>query len=795
MKTASREYKSSMASQVRNRSFVNISFGNIDVKAGTDGVWVGDHLSWSTYPDINYDHIYNATAVTLELNRWTLNGTQEIHPNTAKNYGWISTAMTDANGSIGDYAVIGSAAINEGVIAPTNPSADSVLKMERTFANAHSLSGVTITFDTLTNEWPLSGVLTFTDESDNEYTAAFQPTGITTPVTLLKEGVKKVSIAITNMLPYRRMRVLTTIWGIGTTFTNEDLVNLTETNDVDPMSRRLPSEKLTFTVLDYEHKYDPDNPEGMYSTINRGAPIEISYGYELDSGDIEWLKGDTYSLENKPTFKNSKVTFTGTGLLATLTDKYYRGALGRKTFYSLAEDVLEDAGLNPLPSGDDPWDIDDSLMSMYTITPLPIQSHAASLQMIAHATNCRLFTDEDNVIHIKPFGVTPVGIFDGEFTDNGHLWYSSWSNVDYGTPPDYTYATLELNRWVLGGNQLIASNDTVALGYVSSQMSDVDGNFTAKPNFTKWFNVTHDVPKTVYTFDSAMEEYPETISVDYRDASGGRIASGTKTVTESPVEVVPAVPIEDCSYIIVTLDKTRIPYRRFRVTKMEYFETDFSLTLDSVKQNTPATSKLERLKDVTVAVYSSNPTTQPIEYSNGVDIASMSNTQNVAYRTSKLFEGDTTETNLHVEFQLARDIRIYVNGVDVTSTHTNDIFARAANVHMSSGTKHVLIEGVPLNESAEVYTYNFSSSGETDAEENVLITDKSMADAHADHVGEYLTLRNTYDADYRGNPEVEVGDIISMETIYGNIVYGIVLVDTISFNGSLSGKLKVKGLV
>ena len=86
-------------------------------------------------------------------------------------------------------------------------------------------------------------------------------------------------------------------------------------------------------------------------------------------------------------------------------------------------------------------------------------------------------------------------------------------------------------------------------------------------------------------------------------------------------------------------------------------------------------------------------------------------------------------------------------------------------------------------------------TGEVDKEENPLITNDSMCLALANHVKNYLQMRNTYDADYRGNPEMEVGDIIGLQTRYTNEMDALILVDEISFNGSLSGKMKVKGLI
>lgn len=742
MKTATRQYKTQMTKLLRNHSYVGIAFGNIDVSAGSDGDWQGSQTSWSEVETLDYAHTYNDTVATLELNRWLLNGDQFIQMNNAVT-GFVGSVMSDADGNI-NYT------------------------MWRDFEFSHALPGITLTFDSVVNEWAMNAHVALTQEDQTVNEVDITPDKATVDVVLVGETTRNAIITITKMLPYRRPRILTTLWGIGYSYSNADIVSISESNDVDPLSRRLPSEKFTFTILDYAHTFDPDNPSGIYSTINRGAPISISYGYELDSGSVEWLASDTYSLENKPVFKNSKVTFNCTGLLATMTGNYYKGTLGSKSFYDMAIDVLEDADLTPAPDGSDPWDVDASLQNMYSTAPMPIQSHAACLQMIAHACNCRLYTDENNIIHITPFGVTPVGVFSGEFSDDGHAWISSWRNVDYGTEPENTYVTLEWNRWILGSPQVIADpTSLIPNGYLSDDVSDSTGAMDA--TWTKRFDIVHDIPRIVITFDDVLEEYPETIVVRYYSASDALI--GTKTVHPTSTTFNIESEYEDCSYFTVECAETRIPYRRARVMKVSYFETDFVLSLNSVKQDSLVVTKLDKLRNVLVSEYSHAPSSNSL---------------------TKLYEATTDETMLHVEFQLASDITVNVTGGTLISS---EIYAQAADLELSSGTKTVLIQGISLNEGSVVHTYEYGSSGEDDIEENPLITNKTMADAHASHVSDYLHLRNTYDAAYRGNPEVEVGDIISLETPYDNVVYGIVLVDGMGFNGALSGNMKVKGLV
>ena len=114
---------------------------------------------------------------------------------------------------------------------------------------------------------------------------------------------------------------------------------------------------------------------------------------------------------------------------------------------------------------------------------------------------------------------------------------------------------------------------------------------------------------------------------------------------------------------------------------------------------------------------------------------------------------------------------------------------------LSSGTKTVVVTGKTLSENSVVVSYPVALDGEIDKEENPLITNDTMCAALADQVKKYLQMQNTYQTKYRGNPELEVGDVIGLQTLYTDEMDALILVDEITFNGSLSGKLKVKGLI
>lgn len=749
MKSVSNAYKASMKAMLRNRSYVRITFGNVDTTAATDGEWESNGAaSISEFETVDYAYQYGDTYAALELNRWALDGKTLIVP-TGEDVqdGFISSLMSDGEGNFSTPPVI-----------------------TREFSLKHIFPGLTLTFDTRQQEWPLEVTADFYLNGEVVDTQTVSITSVQTTVTTTATEIDKVTITFDRCLPYRRPRLENVLYGLNVQFVNKDIVSTQQKHDVDPLSRRLPTETMQFTILDYEHKYDPDNPAGIYAYVDKNSPIEIQFGYELPDGSVEWLKPDNYVLNAKPSAQNNQATFNGTGLIGSLTGTFYKSKLGSKSLYDMAQEVLLDAGLTLTEQGENPWEIDDALKDMFTTAALPIDTHMNCLQLIAHAACCRLYTDDDNIIHIRPFGVTVIGIYNGVWADNGHVWFSEWDTIDKGNTAENTYVTFELNRWTLGGDSQIILPDSNAgqRGYISEAMTGADGSFTNPPVFTKTFDVPHDLPVLALRFDTVLNEFPGAVQVKYYHDD---TLLDTQTAAIDSVEVYVSSNLAiECTKIEVTMIGN-LPYRRGRVTKVYYRETDFTLDFTSIGENSQKISKIDELKSVSVARYS---------YTASND-------------TSTLYEGTTTETELHVEFSgLAQDVQISVSGGTLVSSN---IYARAADLVLSSGTKTVTITGKTLTENSVVVSYPVAQSGEIDKEENPLITNDTMCQALANHVKSYLQMRNTYEANYRGNPEMEVGDIIGLQTLYTDEMDALILVDEITFDGSLSGKMTVKGLI
>ena len=90
----------------------------------------------------------------------------------------------------------------------------------------------------------------------------------------------------------------------------EALIKTVELQNIgDPMSRRLPTEKCTITLLDYERLWDPATNGSYLLNTDGGVRAEVSFGIETQNGQTVWSDVLNYELNGKCKWKNFTATF------------------------------------------------------------------------------------------------------------------------------------------------------------------------------------------------------------------------------------------------------------------------------------------------------------------------------------------------------------------------------------------------------------------------------------------------------------------------------------------------------
>lgn len=114
---------------------------------------------------------------------------------------------------------------------------------------------------------------------------------------------------------------------------------------------------------------------------------------------------------------------------------------------------------------------------------------------------------------------------------------SEFDTVDYDFAYEESYAALELNRWALDGNTVIApASGELRDGFISSHMSNADGEFETHAVLTRQFSQPRIFPGITLTFDTRYREWPFSVTVRFY-LDGDEVDTQTVPVTDSEVVV------------------------------------------------------------------------------------------------------------------------------------------------------------------------------------------------------------------------------------------------------------------
>lgn len=252
-------------------SFIEIDCGITDDEAQSLAEASGtDETAFSNAPGIVDNLADVAKYATLELNLWSLDGTQTILPSAAtyENAGYVS--------------------------------------------NIESTGSVTVTFPTIRTT-AISGITITWSEKYDECAKVFTVIGkngsnIVGEVTVTnnKDRTNIVYLPLTNYnsiavqvhewsLPNRRVRIEDIVIGHVLKFDKSDLLSFTHEMDGDLLSGKIPKYSIEFTLDNSDGRWDPNNPTGMAQYLSERQRITVKYGLDVN-GVIEWIKAGTFYL-------------------------------------------------------------------------------------------------------------------------------------------------------------------------------------------------------------------------------------------------------------------------------------------------------------------------------------------------------------------------------------------------------------------------------------------------------------------------------------------------------------------
>lgn len=92
-----------------------------------------------------------------------------------------------------------------------------------------------------------------------------------------------------------------------------------------------------------------------------------------------------------------------------------------------------------------------------------------------------------------------------------------------------------------------------------------------------------------------------------------------------------------------------------------------------------------------------------------------------------------------------------------------------------TGTFEVIVKGKKVEDNTSVYTKVYSTRGEIAPYDNPLITNNTIAENVATHIGDYLSCRTRYTLDWLEDYRVNIGDLVKIKSQYTDNLIGRVI--------------------
>lgn len=737
MQKVSKAYQDSMKSSLRERAYIMLSFGLVNQEAQAKAkIAPGDFAYYSNDSNIFGESTDDTIYATLEEGFTKVDGSMFFLPrqnlsNVYLNTGLVSKQLlTEA---------IFELTINLNVVAT-------------------DFKGITINFG---ENYPVDFDMVSSSGQVIEYRNNTKSLFTTEEVLENTTQVKLVVYSMKN--PQSRLRIYSIRFGYGLVYYNNDVMSSSLESYVSPIGADVPQIDFTVQLKNYDHYFNVDNPKSAINFLETGQEMEIHYGYQLpNDGGIEWIQGNRL-LCSEWESDDYTATIRCQDIFRNMDSEFYKGMYNSAgvSYYDLAVDVLADAGLVD-------YYIDPQLKTLFTKNPLPRVKHKEALQIIANACRCVLSQTRLGKVQIKSNFVPEAAA-----STDSEAAYSHIANILDGLDKD-EYGSLATNYTTVGGTMFFLprnlNGNVLNTGFVSAQQSGADGTFETNPMVT----ITQEVACMYYgvrlVFGHALPA--EFIIRTYND--GALVTEYHCGSDEIEKTTVIHNPFDDFDVMTIEFVKTAEPYNRIVLNNFSFGDiTSFTMSRNDMTSS-PKAIKQELVKEVIVPCYSyQSGTAEESLLSEEVTVA--------VGDVETFFVGEPSYNFRAIIENVANGVTILESGnyyvklqFNVTGTHRLEVF----------GYRYKIVERYAVK--------SLNNRGKTIKWENPLMSDIAMATDLADWLGDYYASGIEYEYTTRGNPELDVNDIIYQENEFHSGMKVNVYRQTLEFNQSFSGKVTAR---
>ena len=451
MQNVSQEWKDNQDSLLVGESDIEVSLKLTDPDAYEDASATDNgHVYFADTNHIVSDGIKKINPyATLERNLWLLDGSRKVVP--ASNYGEVGF-------------------VDDGICSSNRTfTANPIISINFSKVHTNLLQGVTIIWSDFLNEYAEEFKITAYNGTNvvAEKTVT-ENTSLTSAVMVDILNYNKITVEIIKWsIPFRRARVDEIFIGANVIFSKKDIFSYSSSYNADPISAELPKSEVSFSLNNINKTFNPYNNEGLSKYLLERQEISVKYGFKLNNS-IEWINGGKFYLSEWDAKQGGiGADFSARDLLEFMTDTYNKGLYNPNgtSLYALAESVLLDADLPLNSDGTVKWHIDEKLKNIYTVAPLPLDTHSNCLQMIANAGGCVMYQDREGTLRITSLSSTVT-----DYTVNDFNSYSK-SDLSLSKPlkqvevPFYSYSVATELTELFKGVMTINGTNNVLITY------------------------------------------------------------------------------------------------------------------------------------------------------------------------------------------------------------------------------------------------------------------------------------------------------------------------------------------
>lgn len=736
MQKVSKAYKESMKSSLRERAYIMISFGLVNQEAQAKAtVDNGSYAYYSNKDNIFGEHIDDTVYATLEEEFTKVDGSMFFLPRATEGGRYYDT------GIVSDKLV--SEARCEVVISLNTIATD--------------FKGLTINFG---ENYPVDFDIVGSTGQTIEFRGNTKSKWSTEEVLENTTYIKLVFYKMKN--PQSRLRIYSIMFGYGLVYYNDSVMSSALDSYVSPIGADVPQFDFSVTLKNYDHYFNVDNPNSAINYLETGQEMDIMYGYQTPGSDtIEWIQGNHLWCSEWESDDNT-ATIRCQDIFRNMDGEYVKGlySAAGKSYYALAEEILKDAGISE-------YYIDPRLKKLYSNNPIPRVKYKEALQIIANACRCVLTQSRDGKVQIKSNFMPSASI-----ATNGEETYSNAANVLTDTPK-VEYATLAGNYTPTDGTMFfLPRNGKAALttGYVSKEISGANGTFTKNPVVT----ITMEAIRAYYglklVFGTAL---PAAFTI--------RTYKGGEPVNEYPVEKdeinttsIILRDFDDFDVMKIEFTKTAEPYNRI---VLNYFSlsdvVDFTMNRRDMTSS-PKAIKQELIKEVIVPCYTYQENNRE---------------ENLVYEDIDVVAGEV-ETYYIQDPSYGYKVKLdEVEGKATVVAWSNYFVTIKFNV---TGSFKLEVQGYRYKIVEKYATVSLNARGKTVKWKNPLISNTTMANELATWLADYYTAGIEYEYDTRGNPELDVTDIVYQENEFHDGMRVNIYRHTVNFKQAFSGRVTAR---